>query len=441
MIKKIVMMFVLGFLLSSIFAIAQEDNGIYDEETIVDECNFGCKVWQFLFGSTEARAGKAWFDRSEPLVGEAANPTQAAKLAGEAQTLWKQGKNQEAIAKMNEAIKLDPTNPKYYEGKANILWQSGDYKGAAQSYQVLLQNPNLAPDKKSDIESKRNEAIQEYAKSGATIGSVFQEAGYSGEGKDSDGYKARQELYQKLTGKNDYGGSKEQNELILKAVQEGKATVPFKSGSSSSPVAPEASKATEASKLDNVPLWKGEETFPPGTVYKNDKGEYFIANEKGIGQKVTAAVAAQKLKENTNVNPQAKSNFESILGKETYEQYVKNLKAKEVFTRDDGTLVMRGTGGVVLISENKEFGVQIVERSQNGKVLETSIARGGQILAIQKADGTVLVGGSSYNFPKDKSLTSSEGLADLEQGIQLPGEGGEPSGLLKLEEGILTAMN
>ena len=55
--KKAVMMLVL--LLSLTFSIAQETDDIYDEEPVVKECNLGCKVWQFFFGSKEARAD--WF--------------------------------------------------------------------------------------------------------------------------------------------------------------------------------------------------------------------------------------------------------------------------------------------------------------------------------------------------------------------------------------------
>ena len=66
--KKAVMMLVLLLLCSSIFAVAQETEDIYEEE--VEDCGVGCKVWQFFFGSKEARAGRAWFDRSEAVVGE-----------------------------------------------------------------------------------------------------------------------------------------------------------------------------------------------------------------------------------------------------------------------------------------------------------------------------------------------------------------------------------
>src|SRR3989338_9108040 len=93
--KKAVMMFVLFILCSSIFAFAQETDDIYDED-IVEECGLGCKIWQFLFGSKDARAGRAWFDRSEALVGEAAVTDEQ-----KATELFKQGKD--AMDKNNYA--------------------------------------------------------------------------------------------------------------------------------------------------------------------------------------------------------------------------------------------------------------------------------------------------------------------------------------------------
>ncbi|MBI2669303.1 hypothetical protein HYX14_05675 [Candidatus Woesearchaeota archaeon] len=54
--KKAMVMFVLLVLLSSFFVLAQE-------ETQTKECSFWCKVGKFFFGSSEARAGKGWFER------------------------------------------------------------------------------------------------------------------------------------------------------------------------------------------------------------------------------------------------------------------------------------------------------------------------------------------------------------------------------------------
>src|SRR3989338_5264805 len=70
MMKKAVMVLVLFLFLSLTFALAEETANNNDITTD-SSCNFGCKIWEFLFGNKEARAGKAWFDRSEPLVGQA----------------------------------------------------------------------------------------------------------------------------------------------------------------------------------------------------------------------------------------------------------------------------------------------------------------------------------------------------------------------------------
>src|SRR3989344_9570003 len=112
--KKAVMMFVLFILCSSIFAFAQETDDIYDEET-VEECGLGCKIWQFLFGSAEARAGKAWFDRGA-LVGEAISAEE------EAGTLFQQGK---------DALK----NKKY--AQAEELFKKSDSKFPSPNTKVL----------------------------------------------------------------------------------------------------------------------------------------------------------------------------------------------------------------------------------------------------------------------------------------------------------------
>ncbi len=103
MIKKTVNLFVLFLLLSSIFVIAQETDS---EETVVEECKVGCKIWQFLFGSKEARAGRAWFDRSEALAGEAISQEvkEVSKKTNGAQTITKEDVAQKTVAKVVEQI-------------------------------------------------------------------------------------------------------------------------------------------------------------------------------------------------------------------------------------------------------------------------------------------------------------------------------------------------
>lgn len=76
---KISSIIALLLLFSSSLVFAQEENYLVlfdnDSESAVtdvgqDACGIGCEFWQFLFGSKEARAGRAWWDR-DALAGEA----------------------------------------------------------------------------------------------------------------------------------------------------------------------------------------------------------------------------------------------------------------------------------------------------------------------------------------------------------------------------------
>ncbi|MDO8510746.1 MAG: hypothetical protein Q7S55_01120 [Nanoarchaeota archaeon] len=346
---KLVSVVVLFLLCSSIFALAQETD---NQETVAEECGLGCTVWQFFFGSQEARAGRAWFDRSA-LVGE----------AGKTPTYTYTGK----MTVGGVLILKDADGFLYLQSQEDPKTITAQPAGTL----IILERLPDAP--------------SSYAQ-----GKIFTPP------------------------------------VAAQNVNLGDVVV------------------TKGPQLVDIPTWTKEtdaEFKKSGTVYKNDKGEFFITNADGTGVKATEAAAFKKFKENevaAKIQPQAKSNLESILGKNTYGQYAKTLKVKEVFTREDGTLVMRGAGGVITVHEDKEFGVQVVERAQGGSLLETSIARDGQILATQTPDGKVKVGEKSYNFPKDQKISDS--LGDLEEGIQLPGKEG-PSGFMKLEEDVFTAVD
>ena len=71
--KKLMVMVLIVLLIVSVFSIAQvnEDELVEAVEETSEDCNLGCKVWQFLFGNAENRAGKGWFDRTDALVGQA----------------------------------------------------------------------------------------------------------------------------------------------------------------------------------------------------------------------------------------------------------------------------------------------------------------------------------------------------------------------------------
>jgi len=72
--KKAVSLLIVFLLVISVFSIAQSDQEELAEavEETSEDCNFGCKVWQFFFGNPVNRAGKGWFDRGN-LVGMADN--------------------------------------------------------------------------------------------------------------------------------------------------------------------------------------------------------------------------------------------------------------------------------------------------------------------------------------------------------------------------------
>jgi len=73
MMKKSLMIVIVFLLIVSVFSIAQSGQEELTEavEETSEDCNLGCKVWQFLFGNPANRAGKGWFDRTDALVGQA----------------------------------------------------------------------------------------------------------------------------------------------------------------------------------------------------------------------------------------------------------------------------------------------------------------------------------------------------------------------------------
>ena len=68
MMKKSVIVLVVFLLVISVFSIAQTEEEVVEES--FQDCNLGCKVWQFLFGNPANRAGKGWFDRGLYWVGQ-----------------------------------------------------------------------------------------------------------------------------------------------------------------------------------------------------------------------------------------------------------------------------------------------------------------------------------------------------------------------------------
>src|SRR3989344_3289187 len=179
--KRLLVLSVFLVIVMALFV--QGTEGMYDDETI-KECNVSCKVWEFFFGSSEARAGKGWFDRSEALVGEATevDMEKADKLHQDALALAEKGDHQGAIAKLDQAIALNSADWKNHAAKAQLLADSEKYKEAVQSYQVASQDPNIPADRKLAVGQDRAKALQEYAKSpGINPADPFTAAGYTGD--------------------------------------------------------------------------------------------------------------------------------------------------------------------------------------------------------------------------------------------------------------------
>ncbi len=487
---KLTTIFVLFMLCSSIFAFAQETDPYADEP--VEECKLGCKIWQFLFGSKEARAGRAWFDRSDALVGEAgATPKAedekllidagakkqrdgtylitvgadktffrfqngkwqwASEKEKNANTWSDAGKNPwtvesaHPLAKVNElssklggipsdsaptpaASTMTPEqqalNQKYVEAKekgdlgvltnlctdyskacvaaGNIHYKNGEYdkslplqqQACAAGDKTGCLNVGTHYAKGNGVQQDQKTALQFFNKGCAlgdaracgnvqSVEDVFAEAGFAGKGPGSENYKAREEAYKKLIGKDDYKGAPEQNGLLLNALKEGTVTVPFKSGV----------KAGSQAETDRV---KG--------ILESSLGASYADLEKSVG------------------------------------------KVKSVYERPGaGVYVISGLGGEVIVDQKAdEDGVITAKRfesSTSNKIVERYVVVNGQIVATQKeAGGVVKVGESSYTLPKGKILTNADTLGELKEGIQLPGKEGEPSGILKLNDGVFTAIN
>lgn len=405
--KKVVVMLVLFLLCSSIFAIAQETNDSSSEAPA--DCNLGCKIWQFLFGSKEARAGKAWFDRSEPLVGSA--------------VLWECTGS--VCTCHSVLVCYDVNGKKYSSGKTAPITDMVQGQYSVPSTPEQQPAPSTTPAASSGGWQCSGQ-LCECLEAGCvdTKGATY-----------SAGYK----------------------NVPIDLVKGGlpqptpKSTTPAGTSSSQQPTATTAKQPAATPTSNNIPTWTKEtdkDFHKEGTVFKNSKGEYFIVNSKGTGVKVTEAQALQKLQENaaaSGINPDTKSQLQESLGS-SYQQFEKSIgKVKNIFERPGagtaGTLVMSGSGGEVIVDKKAgEDGILEANRFANGKLVETYLIKNTQILISQEAEsGNVKVGDASYKFPKDKNIADSK--SDLSQGIQLPGEKGESSGFMQLKDGVMTAVD
>ncbi len=368
-----VSLFVLILLCSSILAMAQDINASSADDASAS-CNLGCSIWQFLFGSQDARAGKAWFDRSAALVGEATKAEEASVLFKKGMEYYnKKGATEQDYVQAEKYFReADATfstlNIKFMIGAS--LQAQGKYKEALPILKEVAETPK--------VDDKYKETVAQ------------------------------------------------------------------------------AKEAVGVSLLNDLPTWTKEtnnQFTKPGTVYKNDKGDYFITNKEGKGVKTSKEEVLKQIQNSATessgssssssggavVDTKDLANLKSALGEATYNNYLKSVGGKltRTVTRPDGTLVMEGKNGIITVKEDKDQKIQLGERTANGKVVENFIVKDGQLLASQDNNGNVKVGDATYKFPKDKSINE---LLDG-QGVQLPGEKGEASGFLQLKNGVVTAVD
>lgn len=230
-------MLVLLLLLSSLFAFAQETTDASGSETA---CNLGCKIWQFFFGSKEARAGKAWFDRGA-LVGQAAG--------------WDPLKTQGQYLCKRDGGCRAPDNSVWIKGQVATISDEEiktvvdiplAYKGIPPPWGVIL----------------------------TTLDNTHYFA---------EGYEL-----------------KDGNWISIDAPTT-EAAIPTETTTSVQPTAPSTQEAPKQVTLTDIPTWTIEadsQFHAPGTVYKNAKGEYFITDSKGVGVKVDSQAALTQLQQN-----------------------------------------------------------------------------------------------------------------------------------------------
>lgn len=369
---KIISLLVILLLWSSVFALAAETFEVPEDVVEEQACGLGCKIWEFLFGNPEARAGGAWFDRSGALVGEAEGQfiTQLDAQADE---------NKEKALQLYNAG-LENYNNKKYEG-ALINFREAD---------------RIVPS--SGVKYKIADTLQQL-------------------GKKEESLIAWQEF--------------------------------LKSNPSSDKYSTEIKYAQ--GRINEIPTWTKEtdsQFHESGTVYKNAKGDLFIVPEKEKdGVLLSEYLQKNSASSDSNLG-QTIADLKLILGDVNYAQYLKQLKVEKtgVFTRSLGTddtsddlLVMTGKRGEIIIEkEARDDRVYVAKRlDKNSNIVERYLLRDGELLVSQKSDGTVIVGETTYNFPKGQL---DQHIDDLAEGIQLPGEDG-PSGFMQLKDNAFFAID
>lgn len=289
MAKKTISLLVLLILLSSSFAFAQDtadtsSSAASDSDSSADKCaGFFGTIKCFLFGSTEARAGKGWFDR-EALAGMAAGGTTPPAGAeywlysqvGEKVKYYKEEKGGLYVYAPSSS---NPDNWNKVSSGETTFEQYKNNRPAAMAAAVKT-TPAYATEKMTygsvtdgqlEVAGSYDVATKEYASSqgtfdpqaakiippqaasqpivpqqGDVISDVFNRAGYT---TTKDNYQARKEMYEKQFPGEKFTGTKEQNEKLLGLLSSGELTLLPKSGSSPS-AAPEAAVGRQTAQYN-----------------------------------------------------------------------------------------------------------------------------------------------------------------------------------------------
>ena len=437
--KKKAVMIVVLLLLGSIFAFAQETEA---DEAVV-ECGVGCKIWQFLFGSKEARAGRSWWDRGA-LVGEGIFGPNVKKYTSDWQCT--EGDIDVCLCTSSSCLLNGPGTSKidfsagdiitevpYNQDPAELDWTAIASRIATGKITKPLSH-NLY---QAGFRTKKwNELEQEAFKVlPNTALEVLREQENACTAGDSDACAAAADFYQagevvqkdeqkaaaldqkaeelesgvqptaKALNNDDWNLDIDEGVYVCKnpkCVHDGKeykegdklpvssgtttapSTAPAPSGTQSAPAAPKAKPATP-------PVAKAPATGCPPKCFV----------DTGIDQK-----------------------FQDILGLKYYNQYKKTVGSnQEIFERTDangkptGVIVMRGSVGTITLSYDDERKLYVGTRSKpaktgGGTLQETFVALNGQVLA-SKSGSTIEVDGAKYTIDKDidvKDITSENGI-------------------------------
>ena len=418
--------------------VAQETDDIYEEET-VEECGIGCKIWQFLFGSKEARAGKAWWDRGA-LVGEGIFGPDVKKYSSDWQCT--EGNIDVCLCTASSCLLNGPGTSKidfsagdlitevpYDQDPAELPWTEAIAPRIAtgkitKPLSHNLYQPEFRTQKWNELEQEAFKVVPN------TALEVLREQENECTAGDSDACAAAADFYQA-------GEVVQQDEQKAAALD--KKAEELESG-----VQPTA----EALNNDDWNLDIDEGVY----VCKNPKcvhggKEYKEGDKLPVSSGTTTApstapatpTATQPAPAAKPATPAAKApapkpvllneegvedNLKNVLGA-NFEIYRKFIGANEFFTGFEGQIVMRRSNpttgkveGSLFLSLNEDTGVWTGEVTKvapkgGGFKEETIFVKNQQVIATKTAPGKIKVGNEDLSVDKDatgKEIFSKEGL-------------------------------